>query len=280
MMMKLNKNCLLRYYSSFSNNSNNLINVNKNLKIKCIIFDIFVLCGNENEYNERRKIEIEKEYSDKQTIPIPTPVYDLSKEIENVSTIQTKYMNKIRKRIGDKSIVDATSPIKETDAKLLNIAKTIPTPNETKKPLRWLLQVGMGDVLDYSSFRSINVAVLNTKKASFNLIDQLAGQITNINFYKINKTNDDKLKLIDKFSLMEENLKIIQKECLLISSNEEIIASAKERGYYTCRYRSSDSLYGQQSTDFQATSAIEVQDCIEELNGIGMRPSAYHSRAW
>jgi hypothetical protein len=138
----------------------------------------------------------------------------------------------------------------------------------------------MGDVLDYSSFRSINLAVLNQKTSSPDLVDQLAGQISSINFYKINNTKDDKLKLIDRFSIMEENMNIKPKEFLLFSSDEEIIASAKSRGYYTCRYRSRDSLYGMQSTDFQASNAVEVQDCIEELNGIGMRPSAYNSRAW
>jgi hypothetical protein len=107
--MKLNKS-LLRYYSSFSNSSNNLINVNKNLKVKCIIFDIFVLCGNENEYNERRKIEIEKEYSDLEFCDISIylkNIFELIKNNAQIINIDLDYayndiLNNINKRKKDK----------------------------------------------------------------------------------------------------------------------------------------------------------------------------------
>lgn len=188
-------------------------------------------------------------------------------------------MNKIRQRIGDKSIVDATTPVKDTDAKLLNIAKGIPMPSENKNPSRWLLQVGMGDVLDYSAFRSINIAVVGKKTSDPNLIDQLSAQNPSISFYKIYNNEDDKERVVDKFIVMEKNINILPKEFLLISSDEEIIEAAKDRGYFTCRYRPQNSLYGRNSTDFVATNAIQCQDAIEDLNGIAFNTSAYNSRA-
>jgi hypothetical protein len=78
---------------------------------------------------------------------------------------------------------------------------------------------------------------------------------------------------------MEQKLGFLTKEFLLFSSDEEIIEAAKERGYYTCRYRPPNALFGRCSTDFVATNAIEIQDAIEDLNGIAMRSSAYNSRA-
>jgi hypothetical protein len=176
-----------RYSSSYDN----LINVNRNLKVKCVIFDVEVLTGNNDDINSRKKKQIEV-YA---ATPVTSPVYDQTNEIQNVSTIQTKYMNKIRKRIGDKSIVDATSSMKETDATMLNRAKAIPMPSENKNPQRWLLQVGFGDVLDYTSFRSINVAVVGRKRTDPNLIDQLSGQLTNQTFYKIHKFTQTKVSL-------------------------------------------------------------------------------------
>jgi len=258
----------------FSSSYDNLINVNRNLKVKCVIFDVEVLTGNDDDINSRKKKEIEDKYA---ATPITSPVYDQSNEIQNVSTIQTKYMNKIRKRIGDKSIVDATSSIKETDATMLNRAKSIPMSSENKNPSRWLLQVGFGDILDYTSFRSINVAVVGRKRTDPNLIDQLSRQLTNQTFYKIHNSVDD--RLLDKFQNMEKTLGLLTKEFLLFSSDEEIIEAAKDRGYYTCRYRPPNALFGRCSTDFVATNAIEIQDAIEDLNGIAMRSSAYNSRA-
>jgi hypothetical protein len=250
--------------------------VNKNLKIKCIIFDITVLTGEEIDINDRKKKEIEDKYA---KTPVASPSYDQTKEIKNVSTIQTKYMNKIRQRIGDKSIVDATSPLKDTDAKLLNIAKAIPMPNENKNPSRWLLQTGMGDLLDNCAFRSVNIAVIGKNTSDPNIIDQLAGQIPNMNFYKIHNHKDDKERVIDKFRTMEKQMDILPKEYLLFTSDEEIIEAGKERGYFTCRYRPQNGLYGRNSTDFVATNAIQCQDAIEELNGIAFNTSAYNSRA-
>lgn len=148
-------------------------------------------------------------------------------------------------------------------------------PSESSKPSRWLLQSGMGDVLDYSSFRSINVALIS-KKTSAHLIDQLAGQLTAQKFYTIHQ--DDKVRLVDKFQEMEKELNLNANEFLILSQNDNLLEAAKLRQFYTCRYRPPNSLYGKVSTDFVAQNAIEIQDCIEELNGIAMRSSAYNSR--
>lgn len=66
-----------------------LINVNKNLKVRCIVFDVEVLTGNEDDINARKRLEIEEKYN---KTPVTSPVYNTANEIHNVSTIQTKYM--------------------------------------------------------------------------------------------------------------------------------------------------------------------------------------------
>ena len=49
---------------------------------------------------------------------------------------------------------------------------------------------------------------------------------------------------------------------------------------YTCRWRGENDLFGQVVTDFIATSPMELQDSIEDLNGIAFRDSVIRSRSY
>ena len=67
-------------------------------------------------------------------------------------------------------------------------------------------------------------------------------------------------------------------EILLISSSNSILKTAKHTGNFTCRFRGENDLYGDVVTDYTATSPIEVQDAIEDLNKIAFRDSVVRSR--
>jgi len=58
------------------------------------------------------------------------------------------------------------------------------------------------------------------------------------------------------------------------------LGAAKDLGFFTVKYRHPEGLYGQVSTDFMATSALEVQDALEELNGVALRSSAFSHRSF
>ena len=71
----------------------------------------------------------------------------------------------------------------------------------------------------------------------------------------------------------------LPKQILLVTSDDSLLAAGKEQGFMTVKYRAPQGLYGTVSTDFSATSAIEVQDALESLNGVAMRSSAFRHRA-
>ena len=69
------------------------------------------------------------------------------------------------------------------------------------------------------------------------------------------------------------------KQVLMVTNDDMLLAAAKDAGFFTVKYRTPTGLYGQVTTDFNATSAVEIQDALEELNGVAMRGSAFAHRS-
>jgi len=71
------------------------------------------------------------------------------------------------------------------------------------------------------------------------------------------------------------------KQVLVVTTDDHLLKAAKDMGFFTLKYRPhANSLFGQVSTDFMATSSIEVQDAVEEMNGVGLRQSAFKHRGF
>jgi|TARA_A100001035_G_scaffold205105_1_gene165209 hypothetical protein len=65
---------------------------------------------------------------------------------------------------------------------------------------------------------------------------------------------------------------------MLVSSDDSLLKAARDNGMLTCKFRLPNTMRGV-TTHFTATDALEIQDALEELNGIAMRGSANVSRA-
>ena len=82
-------------------------------------------------------------------------------------------------------------------------------------------------------------------------------------------------------SLMRSNSsfsRLNPRTVMLVSSDDSLLKAARDNGMLTCKFRLSNSLRGV-TTHFVATNALEIQDALEELNGIAMRGSAHASRS-
>jgi hypothetical protein len=135
----------------------------KNSKLQAVIISLEVLIGTDElgtfqaNLAERRRLMVEE-------VAAPR-VYDTTNEIKGISTVQTKYMNKIKQRLGKR---DATRPIPrgKGDASLLQSGKAMVkmVANENRdnaekggSSAAWLLQLGMGNLLDYLVSRSVKI---------------------------------------------------------------------------------------------------------------------------
>ena len=224
-----------------------------------------------------------------------SPVYDTSSEIEGVSTVQSKYLSKISRKLGGSNPIASASAGPKGDGDLHAAAKSLLKQEAQRAPSRWVLSVGMGGLLDYASSRSIALAVLpisgQTEALRNTLVDQTEditwAHVGDCFFEQQQQQQQHEQQLHEQIELAAtsmtspKNGNINSKELLLVSSSEAALALAKEKGYLTCRFRQPDGLFsGQVATDFTASSAIELQDCLEFFNGVALRASAFGHRSF
>lgn len=141
--------------------SSSLADLTKNSKLRAVVISLEVLIGTDelstfktNLAERRRKDMLEAERPRE---------YDTSKEIEGVTTVQTKYMNKIKAKLGKRD----ARPIArgKGDATLLQVGKEMEKAVALEKQdyskggssVAWLLQLGMGNLLDYLTSRSVSI---------------------------------------------------------------------------------------------------------------------------
>lgn len=174
---------LCRHYASSIENSQHL---NKNSRLKACIWSIEVITGTteSSELKRRRSTRSKSGSSTEPTTPPPIREYDTSAEIGGLSTNQTKYMDKIRRKLsaGSSAPLENEAMLsnmstskggiynrmnyakKQGDAAILasglKMTKDVNRDNEdnqskTGAASSWLLAEGMGALLDYISSRSI-----------------------------------------------------------------------------------------------------------------------------
>ena len=124
--------------------------LSKNLRLRGVIFSLEVLVGASTSSSGK---------AGGGTTPTPVPgpdnVYDTSREIQGIATITSKYGDKLRMRgLGlGAGAGQADTPRVKGDAHLLRASKMAAQQQEKAgggDGGRWLLQEGMGNVLDYT----------------------------------------------------------------------------------------------------------------------------------
>ena len=238
------------------------------LKIHALMFDINILVNNSID-------------------GIPETITPKKRNIENVnsviidgiSTVQTKYMNKVKNKLGGLSVLDTVASLQtiQSDAQMLNNAKLLKQPSEDIKPSRWLLKQGFGDIIDYINNRNIKIILLpmeNGYENSFKTISHLMQQISDIKFQVVNKSVD----MNKNFNDIEIKLGLKSSNIMIVSTVQNYLLLAKSKGYYTCKYNDKDSNTFYSTVDFKASNPIEIQDAIENVIGISYNKSAYNHR--
>lgn len=270
---------MLRHLSSYS--------LNKNLKLRGIIFTLEVLVGQSLTVVSAPvpALVTASPQSPKQS------VYDTTKEIEGISTVQSKYMSKISSKLGGTNPLfgnGAQSPRGDGDLHaagkaLLKQESQRSGKTGASESGRWVLSQGMGSIVDYASTRTMSVAVLGLARQTQALLNTLVAQTPETPWLYTGNVSGEptsELQRAEKKFVAKAAGFIEPRNLLMISSCDTYLGLAKERGFMTCRFRPKDGLYGQVITDFSATSPIELQDALDELNGIALRGSAYGSRAF
>jgi hypothetical protein len=151
----------------------------------------------------------------------------------------------------------------------------------------------MGNIVDYVRHRSMRLGLLSGLRNPA-LADTLMRQMSDTRFVRppnsggggdvVNAQGEEEWK--SSGNDVAELLSVFlpsggdAHSLLLVSRSDKILQQGSDLGLYTCRYRADGDRYGNVGTHYTACSPLEVQDALEDLNGIAMRASAFSSRSY
>jgi hypothetical protein len=219
-----------------------------------------------------------------------------------ITDIRSKYASKLQKKIdGGASSLDRQKEEKllnRGDASLHLAARAIATnknnPNNTSTgPTRWLAASGTSKLLSFISSRSMKIALLpiprsqhadsaqkvpkeeeetsnNTGKA----MEELSHQLPHVQFHLLIKSGEGKdlanVIVRQVQDAMSKDHGILPINTLIVSDRDDYLREGRDMGFYTCRIRPNNLRRGNVTTNFTTETIAEVEDVINELNGLSM----------
>lgn len=171
-------------------------------------------------------------------------VYDTSMEISNVSTIQTKYMDKVRQKLGGSLVpfIEANSN-KISDAKMLNSSKSLSEnpdiKNHNSSLSKWLLNDGMGLLVDYIESRSLVFGIIPRATTSDQVLLELKDQLKDnaVIFPSLSTNKESIVDHMRYFNNKLSSVSILPQNVLLVAELEDMIKQGRNVQYHTCYYR-------------------------------------------
>ena len=143
---------------------------------------------------------------------------------------------------------------------------------------RWMTMTGTGSMLQLLSNRSIHIVLLPKlpnndndnssieREAETLQMEQFTKQLPSVNFDLLVQREGKKVEVVLK-GVMEE-LKIDPMHTMMVSDRDDYIVSAKDLGMVTCRVRPPNARRGNISAHYTIESIPDVQDLVNEINGI------------
>ena len=205
------------------------------------------------------------------------------------SDIRSKYADKLAKRGvqgGLAGVELAKHQVEETlkrgDAGGHLAARAMAAANPVSRTKSWMALSGTGYLLQYLTQRSIKIALL--PKPDVPKIDEEEGermedfshQLHDVSFDFLIKDGTHSASHIVDTSL--QKLGLDPNLVLLVSDRDDYLRAAKDAGMLTCRIMPLNGRRGNISVHFVVQSVPEVQDVVNEINGISFNAIFKHGK--
>lgn len=207
----------------------------------------------------------------------------------SLTDVRAKYAKKIRSKV-DGSIVGIENMKSQRDEALQRgdaaghlFARSIAASNKVESSgKKWIAKTGVGKLLDFLSSRSMKICLLpspaSLSKESRDLtktsMEDLRKQLSNIEFHfflEVKEQEDDTSSSVQANFLLENvssNLGTKPISIIVVSNRDDFLRNARDRGMYTCRVRRKDQPRGNVTADYTVESMKDVEDIVNEVNGI------------
>lgn len=196
-----------------------------------------------------------------------------------MSDVRDKYAEKIKRKLDGGSLagVDLAKYEKiEQKGDAFHIqARTIAAAEPVMKSgSKWLANTGTGNLLTYLTNRSIKVALVPKPNTKDNEVgddmDSLSRQLPNVRIHaKIKDGEREPGDILNE--VLSEADGIPEIATLVVSDRDDYLKAARGMGMYTCRVQLKNVRRGSCTTDYTVSSIAEVQDILNDINGISFR---------
>eukprot|EP00815_Leptocylindrus_aporus_P010078 CAMPEP_0116050628 /NCGR_PEP_ID=MMETSP0322-20121206/498_1 /TAXON_ID=163516 /ORGANISM="Leptocylindrus danicus var. apora, Strain B651" /LENGTH=370 /DNA_ID=CAMNT_0003533223 /DNA_START=114 /DNA_END=1227 /DNA_ORIENTATION=- len=210
------------------------------------------------------------------------PSHITRKKIYNsaVTDVRIKYADKLHAKLeGGLSRVDRlkeerTEALKRGDASFAAREAAVSQTVADSGP-KWMATTGTGALLSYLTNRSIRICLVprpdeDLSKASTIVeeMESLVKQLPNVRFHYLAKD----LTLTEE-ELLQNTYESFKNEfndlaVLVVSDKDSYLRAARKRGMYSCRVRRKNSPRGNCTTDFTVEDISNVEQVVNEINGI------------
>jgi len=217
--------------------------------------------------------------------PEPASEREVNNESPNID-IRTRYAAKLRNRVeGGLSGVELANSkreeaLKQGDAEGHFAARKLAAANTVAKAgSKWMASTGSGTLLQFLDARSMIIAliptpkILNAEEKGMNkkAMNELTKQLSNLKFDILSEGVDSGSDSDVGTRILTEVANEIEagpKSTLVVSDKDEYLRSGRDLGMFTCRVRRKNQPRGNITTNFNVEDVADVQDVINELNGI------------
>ena len=212
------------------------------------------------------------------------------KEKEEMATplmdIRAKYAKKLRSKV-DGGIAGLENMKNQRDDALqkgdaaghLYARKVAASKSVSTSGSKWIATSGLGKLLDFLNGRSMKICLLpsphNHSENSWALekssMEDLKKQLPHVDFSICMENESGKETSLGPNDLLESitsTLKSKSLSTIVVSDKDIFLRSAREKGMYTCRVRQKNQPRGNVTTDYTVETVKEVEDVVNEVNGI------------
>ena len=216
--------------------------------------------------------------------------------------IRSKYASKLRKKIDggvaglDLANSEKEDTMKRGDASIHMAARNLISQeglggeNNTSSS-RWLANTGVGKLLSFLSSRSMQIVLLplpSTKshpqsdedvKRCNEEMESLTKQLPNVKFDLLipdgRKRGQEQTELANDDTAQDVLQNVLSKiedippiKFVVVSDRDDYLKAGRDNGMFTCRIRPKNKRRGDITTNYSVEDAADVQDVINEINGI------------
>mmetsp|Transcript_12641 Transcript_12641/g.18988 ORF Transcript_12641/g.18988 Transcript_12641/m.18988 type:complete len:350 (+) Transcript_12641:141-1190(+) len=196
-----------------------------------------------------------------------------------MSDVRDKYAEKINRKLDGGSLAGVDRAKLEKSQKKGDAfhiqARTIAAAEPVMKSgSKWLANTGTGNLLAYLTNRSMRIALVpkpNTKDDDVgDDMDSLSRQLPNVRINSMIKDGERQPNEILNEVLSKAD-GIPEIATLVVSDRDDYLKVARDMGMYTCRVQLKNVRRGSCTTDYTVSSIAEVQDIVNDINGISFR---------